>query len=76
MQKVEQTLITASMEGLFAEELILQGAQLGRPMLQGVLGRGQAQQEGLHKSFQRKLFGLAAEKAGGFRQGKQRQNRK
>jgi hypothetical protein len=63
------------MKGLFAKELILQGAQLSRPMMQGVMGRKQAPEQRLKESFQRKLLGLTLEKAGGSSQGLKRQNR-
>ena len=64
------------MEGLFAEEPILQGAQLGGPVKQGVVGRRQAPEQRLEESFQSKLLGLAAEKAGGFSQRLKWQSRK
>ena len=64
------------MEGLFAKELLLQGAQLGRPVMQGVVGRRQAPEERLEESFQRKLLGLALAKAGGSSQRLKWQNRK
>jgi len=76
MQKVQQAPITTSMEGLFAEEPVLQGAQLGGPVKQGVVGRRQAPEQRLEESFQSKLLGLAAEKAGGFSQRLKWQSRK
>jgi hypothetical protein len=68
MQKAQQAASTASLEGLFAKKLGLQGAQLSRPVMQGVVGRRKAQEERLDESVQRKLLGPTPEKAGGSSQ--------